>query len=189
LRDLQKRKGIIVVCCSGNNGEYGLYAKDNTSIVVSAIEFRNTGDIRLAHYGSVGEIDFANFMAKGTGSSAAAPALAGLIALLLNKFGNFNQEECVEILKSISRDLDDMKYFGHGVPILPLTDKLEILERLRGEKMPNFKDIEDTRWSKLAIDFCVEKGLLVGFEDGTFRPTEPVTREQIAVILERLIKL
>lgn len=53
----------------------------------------------------------------------------------------------------------------------------------------DFKDVEKDRWGKPAIDFCVEKGLLVGFGDGTFRPTEPVTREQIAVILQRLINL
>lgn len=52
-----------------------------------------------------------------------------------------------------------------------------------------FKDIEETRWSKEAIDFCVEKGLLVGFEDGTFRPTEFVTREQMAIILQRILNL
>ena len=44
-------------------------------------------------------------------------------------------------------------------------------------------------WSKEAIDCLVKRGELRGFEDGTFRPTEPVTREQIAVILQRLINL
>jgi hypothetical protein len=201
LRDLQKRKGIIVVCCSGNDGEYGLYAKDNTAITVSAINFRADGTIRLAYYGSVGEIDFANFMARGSGSSAAAPALAGIIALLLSRYGDFNQVECAEILKSISKNLGDSKYYGYGVPILPLADKLEILEEIRKENpiitppiekeedMTTFKDIEETRWSKEAIDFCVEKGLLVGFEDGTFRPTEFVTREQMAIILQRILNL
>jgi hypothetical protein len=111
-----------------------------------------------------------------------------MIALLLQKYGDFSQVECVEILKSISMKLPNIEDYkqGWGLPILPLSDELKII--VGGTPMV-FKDVEQDRWSKSAIDFCVEKGLMIGFEDGTFRPTEPVTREQIAVILERLINL
>lgn len=52
-----------------------------------------------------------------------------------------------------------------------------------------FPDIEPGRWSEEAIYNQVKKGTLKGFPDGTFRPTEPITREQAAVILERLDRL
>lgn len=188
-KDIQKRKGVIFVNSAGNEGtDNGIWSKNDTAITVSACQIKEGNKLIISYYGSKGEVDFTCFMARGTGTSAAAPALASLVVLLLNRYGDFNQEECVEILKSISMKLPNIEDYkqGWGLPILPLSDELKII--VGGTPMV-FKDVEQDRWSKSAIDFCVEKGLLVGFEDGTFRPTEPVTREQIAVILERLINL
>jgi hypothetical protein len=138
-------------------------------------------------YSAIGdELDFVSFMARGTGTSASTPALAAQTALLLQKYGDFNQAECVEILKSISLKLGAKNEYGHGLPILPLTDRLEILERLRGENM-NFKDVEQDRWSKNFIKICVDEGLLQGYPDGTFNPGASVTREELAVVLARLL--
>ncbi|NLZ83807.1 MAG: S8 family serine peptidase, partial [Clostridiales bacterium] len=191
-KDIQKRKGVIFVNSAGNDGTAnGVWSKNDTAITVSACQIKEGNKLTISYYGSKGEVDFTCFMARGTGTSAASPALASMLILLLQRYGDFNQVESVEILKSISMKLPNIEEYkqGWGLPILPLTDKLEILERLRGKNMTKFKDVEDTRWSKKAIDFCVEKGLLVGFEDGTFRPDEPVTREQIAVILQRILNL
>jgi hypothetical protein len=49
-----------------------------------------------------------------------------------------------------------------------------------------FSDITKERWSFDEIEAAAEAGFLVGFPDGTFKPTEPVTREQIAVIAMRI---
>jgi hypothetical protein len=193
-KDIQKRKGVIFVNSAGNegvNGVTGVWSKDDTAIAVGASYLTEKGEIKLHNYSARGdELDFVSFMARGIGTSAASPALAAKVVLLLQRYGDFNQSECVEILKSLCFKIPGLskQEQGWGLPILPLTDKLDILEKMRGGNMV-FKDVEQDRWSKSAIDFCVEKGLLVGFEDGTFRPTEPVTREQIAVILERLINL
>lgn len=187
-KDLQKRKGVIFLCSAGNESDQaGCYSQYNTAIAVSASKLNTDGTIKIAYYGILGEIDFTCFMGRGKGTSASSPALASLIILLLQKYGDFNQEECIAILKSISVDLGQVDYddyFGWGLPILPLTDELKII--IGGNTM-TFKDVEETRWSKSAIDYCVEQGLLVGFEDGTFRPTEFVTREQVAVILQRIM--
>lgn len=184
-RDVQKRKGVIFFCSSGNEtGEIGCWARDNTAITVSAVKLRETGEIVLAYSQSPGEVDFSTFMARGKGTSAASPALAAQAILLLDKYGDFNQEECIEIFKKYSKPLWDPIKFGYGLPILPLEDTITI-----GGKTMIFKDIEETRWSKEAIDACVEQGILVGFEDGTFRPTETVTREQLAVVVQRILNL
>jgi hypothetical protein len=190
-KDLQKSKGLIFVNSAGNNasaGVDGIYTKDNTAIAVGAVYVYEDGIVSRMSYSAIGEeLDFMFPLFGGSGTSAAGPGLAGGIACMLQKYGDFTQEECYEILKSISKELGEKIKYGWGMPILPLTDKLEILEKLRGEKMPDFKDIEETRWSKAAIDRCVEEGLLIGFEDGTFRPIETVTREQFAVILTRIL--
>lgn len=49
-----------------------------------------------------------------------------------------------------------------------------------------FKDVDDTRWSATAITEAAADGIIKGFEDGTFRPTEPLTREQFAVLWQRM---
>ncbi|NDI35670.1 N-acetylmuramoyl-L-alanine amidase [Chengkuizengella sediminis] len=61
----------------------------------------------------------------------------------------------------------------------------DVFALLEMDEMGKFKDISEERWSVDAIEEVVEEGLMVGFDDGTFRPTEPVTREQLAVILTR----
>jgi len=175
---------------AGNEGDdVGAWARENTAIAVSASTLKANKNIEISYYGSPNEVDFTMFMARGRGTSAASPALASFTALLLDRYGDMTQAEVVEVLKSLCYKLPNVDVIkqGWGLPILPLPDKLEILERLRGENMADFKDVEETRWSKPAIDRCVNEGLLIGFEDGTFRPTEHVTREQFAQILTRIL--
>lgn len=47
----------------------------------------------------------------------------------------------------------------------------------------HFKDIDQSHWAYNAIMEMVEKGILDGFDDGTFRPNDALTREQFAKIL------
>ena len=49
----------------------------------------------------------------------------------------------------------------------------------------NYTDVEAGRWSEAAIVWGNAKGLIAGFPDGSFRPTEPVTREQVATIMKK----
>lgn len=39
----------------------------------------------------------------------------------------------------------------------------------------SFSDLPDTHWSKSYVDYLVEKGSIVGYTDGTFRPNSQVT--------------
>lgn len=49
-----------------------------------------------------------------------------------------------------------------------------------------FRDIEPNRWSYPFIVAMTERKIFEGFEDKTFRPTEKVTRAQMAALLERI---
>lgn len=40
---------------------------------------------------------------------------------------------------------------------------------------------------KDAIDKCVKAGLINGFPDGTFRPSETISREQICTMFAKLL--
>ena len=39
-----------------------------------------------------------------------------------------------------------------------------------------------------AVQFCFERGLLKGFPDGLFKPLDPITRGQMAIVLKRLVE-
>lgn len=49
-----------------------------------------------------------------------------------------------------------------------------------------FVDVSEDRWSSEAIQVAANDGIMEGFPDGTFVPSAPVTREQMAVMWERM---
>lgn len=63
-----------------------------------------------------------------------------------------------------------------------------ILYRLEEEPSVSaaaFSDVAGGKYYAKAVAWASQNGLVNGFEDGSFRPDEPVTREQIAAILYR----
>lgn len=63
------------------------------------------------------------------------------------------------------------------------------LWRVEGEPKVNFNqsffDVAYSQWYTGAVAWASKNNLVNGFEDGTFRPDDPITREQIAAILYR----
>lgn len=52
----------------------------------------------------------------------------------------------------------------------------------------NYQDKEAIpAWAQSAVVAVQERGLMVGYSDNTFRPAEPVTRSQLAVVVSRLL--
>ena len=50
-----------------------------------------------------------------------------------------------------------------------------------------YKDqAEIPAWAKAAVEKVTEKGWMEGDTDGNFRPNDPITRAEMAVILSRL---
>lgn len=50
-------------------------------------------------------------------------------------------------------------------------------------------DAKASAWAREAIDKVSDAGLMLGDDDGAFRPGDPVTREELAVVLARALKL
>ncbi|HEY9630640.1 MAG TPA: DUF3747 domain-containing protein [Coleofasciculaceae cyanobacterium] len=48
-----------------------------------------------------------------------------------------------------------------------------------------YRDVEMTRWSAAKIEFAQANNIVSGYEDGSFRPTQPVTRAEMMAILSR----
>ncbi len=53
----------------------------------------------------------------------------------------------------------------------------------------DFKDVPKDVWYSKAVSWAAEKGLVNGMGDGTFRPDNQISREQLATILFRYAKL
>ncbi|MGB3296980.1 MAG: S-layer homology domain-containing protein [Phormidesmis sp.] len=52
-----------------------------------------------------------------------------------------------------------------------------------------FEDVPDNYWAKPYIDALSSRELISGYQDGTFKPDQPVTRAQIANIVSRTFDL
>jgi len=55
------------------------------------------------------------------------------------------------------------------------------------EPAPTFSDLSETHWSYELMRKAVETGVLSGYPDGTLRPDAPVSRAEVAVVLDRLL--
>jgi DNA-binding beta-propeller fold protein YncE len=53
----------------------------------------------------------------------------------------------------------------------------------------DFPDVPDTFWAYTAIEYCVESGVVQGYEDGYYHPEILVTRDQMAVYVARAFGL
>lgn len=57
------------------------------------------------------------------------------------------------------------------------------------EVLGMFKDVADGHWAKESIERLAKLGLLKGDQQGNFNPDGPITRAQLAAVLDRLLKL
>ncbi|WAM34563.1 S-layer homology domain-containing protein [Caldicellulosiruptor morganii] len=51
------------------------------------------------------------------------------------------------------------------------------------QSTPIFSDLPQNHWAYNAVKFMVERGIITGYPDGTFRPDNPVTRAEFARIM------
>ncbi len=58
---------------------------------------------------------------------------------------------------------------------------------LEGGQDNNFPDVASDHWAKSYIDSAVIKGWLLGYEDGTFRPDQPIKRSEAVTIINRML--
>lgn len=134
----------------------------------------------------------------GTGTSAAAPYLCGMAALVqdffIDKTGRpLKRDALLRFFRDNCMDLEtpghDSKT-GYGAVVLPDPDTIDIWKYQDGGeemKVEDFKDADQiSDWAKVGVQFCLDAGLMDGVGDGLFNPKGPVTREQLATVLERM---
>lgn len=144
-----------------------------------------------------------------TGTSFSSPMFTGMLALVqqffLKKVGRtLFQDEIELFIQDHVIDLGETGWdemYGHGLFVLPesssintskylLRDKPIVAETPKeepkeDEKMAKFTDV-NTHWGKEAIEFAADKGLIKGYEDGSFKPNNTVTRAELATVIARM---
>ena len=55
-------------------------------------------------------------------------------------------------------------------------------------KKSMFKDVPNDHWAVKAIEELAERGIIKGYPDGIFKPDEPITRAEAAIIQQRYHK-
>lgn len=60
-------------------------------------------------------------------------------------------------------------------------------EQRRVQRSTKPIDVEDTYWARQAIEECVSLGAMDLFPDGGFRPTQVVTRQDMALLIQRVL--
>lgn len=97
---------------------------------------------------------------------------------------------CKEVLRAYSAGL--MTGTGERLfsPNAPATRAMlvTILHRLAGSPEAEgggFTDVSGAAYYAAAVAWASKNGVVEGYEDGSFRPDEPITREQLAAVLYR----
>lgn len=128
----------------------------------------------------------ANFKAKAKNEGLTVDALLKMFDDLdPNGWYLDDVRYCVE--NGMMNGVGDGKFDPNGTTTRAMI--VTILYRLEGEPvirsgMP-FSDVKESDWYAKAVSWAESKGIVNGFEDGTFRPNAPITREQLAAILYR----
>ena len=94
------------------------------------------------------------------------------------------------VARGILKGMDNGKFEGE----LPITRAMvaTVLKRLSTNQkindVQNFKDVKDKDWFAEAVKWAQSQGLIKGYEDGTFKANNLVTRQELAIIIERFLK-
>lgn len=116
------------------------------------------------------------------GTSCASPHLAGAAALVLQAYPSFTPVQVEEYLKTNAIDLGtpgpDNQY-GYGRLHLPAPPSSQ----------GSFPDVPASHPYGAAISGMADRGIISGYDDGTFGPGNPVKRQQFAKIIVRALEL
>ena len=76
-----------------------------------------------------------------------------------------------------------------GIPNQKGTYNSKDFEIKEVEDMVFKDDAKISAWARDAVNKVSDAGIMLGDDTGTFRPGDPVTREELAVVLARAMKL
>jgi hypothetical protein len=128
----------------------------------------------------VGDIALLNFNGKGTADHCGLVTIVDRVAVTRKLL----QVQTIEGNTSVNGSQDNggmvaekTRYPGNIVAVCRPQYKADD---------PQPVDDVSGHWAEKSIRRCMERGLLRGYPDGSFQPDKPVTRAELAVILDRM---
>jgi len=106
-------------------------------------------------------------------------SLAWLVGYLFDRYGELTIKGHSDVMPTACPG----QYFPWNVFKKKLEDFL-----IMDETGKYFTDVADGVWYAEAVNKMYEEGLIKGYGDGTFKPDEPVTRAEMAVLISRIIE-
>ncbi|MCR8843636.1 S-layer homology domain-containing protein [Paenibacillus sp. SC116] len=140
---------------------------------------------------------------KGNGTNTGTNLTADAIAEHLSKYSDRDQisvwaKEAVARAKQLgilegAKDKAGTVTF-HPKKTITRAEFLTIVTKLLYKEVTvtskaEFKDVKPGDWHYKYIVKAKEAGIIGGFPDGSFKPNEPLTREQVAIIVTKAFKL
>ena len=78
---------------------------------------------------------------------------------------------------------------GNGLKLTKKSDPAQVIFNLEGHQTVNyamsFGDVKGSEWFAEAVRWAASEKIVSGYDNGNFGPNDPITREQLAVILFR----
>ena len=167
--------------------------------------WQNIPSLIVEHCYLTNEDDFRTYLSSEDKLKALALADANGIAAYygLQKIGS-NPRQLIDYADHWAADMIDIavsKGWVNGYPdntfkpdnTLTRADFVTLLARLSGETLDSaasspFPDVPVNEYYAASVSWAVSAGIISGFEDGTFRPTDAITREQMAHIMTLYLK-
>lgn len=171
-------------------------AQDEVSVPVTPVPFP------AIYYGSVAAED-GTAVDQGVLRAYAGSELCGALAFSGGEFGKPEEEPYVQrlLVYSSNQELDGKEIIfrvlvdgkehpatiENGSVIWKSGEKREVKLVMSAEPAP-FWDLQE-HWAFATVVQLVDKGIISGYEDYTFRPDHPITRAEISAILARAMAL
>lgn len=114
-------------------------------------------------------------------TSGTIQVIAGMAGMLKQIKPDLTPKEFEEFVKenAIRISTEDWNE-EEGWGLLALPSEIPEFNNEGEDAMDNFKDVKPNNWFYKAVKWMAEKGYMKGYEDGTFRPNEPLTRAEYA---------
>lgn len=98
-------------------------------------------------------------------------------------------EQCANRLPVIVQGYNDDNYWAEfdisRAAMAVFVARAAILDTSDPPDTPTFPDVPDWGWAYAEVEACVDAGIVLGYDDGLYRPATYISRDQMSVYIQR----
>ncbi len=153
--------------------------------------------IAYVHGRDTGNFDAEDYVTRGEVSAIFSRLIVKKMVFNDNsasKFSDIDDEDWYAAYVKYLSNVDIIKGYEDGTfkPNAPITraELATVASRFFEMEVGTsnlFTDVTDSHWAKEYIDSAVIKGWILGYEDGTFKPDQPIKRSETVTIVNRML--